>query len=1298
MPVTIQCPNCQKRYTLNQSMEGKRVKCTQCGTAFQTSPTFVATSKPTNSPGLGSGNDPFPTVPAEFGRYRILKKIGQGGMGAVYLAEDTKLGRQVALKLPSFGPDASPVKIERFVREARSSAILNHSNICTVYDADTIDGQPFISMALIEGKPLEDMIDDENPMDQWQAAGLTRKIALALAHAHEKGIVHRDLKPANIMIKPDGEPVIMDFGLAKRVNEVDETETKLTQMGSIMGTPSYMSPEQVRGDIDQIGVASDIYSLGIIFFELLTGRTPYSGSMTVVVGKILHAPVPPVEEFRPDANLQLARICSKAISKEISDRYVGMTEFADAIDAVMQNSSSTVTLKQSDQPSVFASLVEGVPEKGEPHTATPPTTRTRSKSIPIMIGLSVTLIVMLVMILIPKGNTPQEDIKTVLDGTSGKTSSTSELAKTVLVEDKSQKLVSKVPEHPKNDGSPSQVVNNPSPPKILEPVIPQTVNNPPLPNNKQDLPPQSKTDSAPKEIVFDLGNNIKLEMVRIPKGKFLMGSPKDEEGRYAVEGPQHEVTLTKDFYLGKYEVTRGQFRRFVESESYQTEAELDGIGGNGWDESAEKFTQDKKYSWKNTGFEQSDEHPVVNVSWNDAVKYCVWLSKQTGMRFRLPTEAEWEYACRAGSTSRYSFGEDAEELAKHGNVADGTAKEKHPNWDAIQAKDGYIYTSPVGRFEKNAFGLYDMHGNVYEWCNDWYGPYPSESVSDPTGPSKGSVRVRRGGSWSRFPLRCRSANRYVDMPTYRVDILGFRLAVDPTNDSSPQKTPIEPAQPPKIDPSSKDLTFDIGNNIKLEMVRIPKGKFLMGSPKGEKGRNEDEDQHEVTISKAYYMGKYEVMQEQWEVLMEVNPSSYKLKNGPVETVSWEDCGEYIRKLNAKVGSKVGRFRLPTEAEWEYGCRAGSMTKYSFGDLDADLGDYAWYKVNSDGKTHTVGSRKPNKFGLYDMHGNVWEWCIDWYAEYPSKSVSDPSGPPAGLTRVYRGGSWIRNGQSSRSALREWVVPVRRSSSIGFRLVFEPDFDSSPQKTPIEPAQPPKIDPSSKDLTFDLGNNIKLEMVRLPKGKFLMGSMDNEKGRERDEGPQHEVNLTKDFYLGKYEVTQAQWGELMGSNPSEFKLKNGPVDSVSWEDCEKFIKKLNDKFGSKSGRFRLPTEAEWEYGCRAGSKTRYSFGDGEANFGDYGWYEPNSESRPQAVGVKKANAYSLSDMHGNVSEWCSDWYGKYPSNPTRDPDGPNLGMHRVVRGGSWINLPQNCRSAFRTKAPPTSRRSHLGFRLAFEPSA
>ena len=221
---------------------------------------------------------------------------------------------------------------------------------------------------------------------------------------------------------------------------------------------------------------------------------------------------------------------------------------------------------------------------------------------------------------------------------------------------------------------------------------------------------------------------------------------------------------------------------------------------------------------------------------------------------------------------------------------------------------------------------------------------------------------------------------------------------------------------------------DLGKDVKLEMVLVSAGKFMMGAPASEKFRFDDETQHEVTLTKPYYMGKYEVTQEQWESLMGNNPSETKGAKLPVTNVSWGLCQAFITKLNAKTS---GGFRLPTESEWEYACRAGTSTAYSFG--DATTPKDANYKDSKIGKPVAVGSYKPNAFGLYDMHGNVWEWCEDWKVDYPKEAVIDPKGPATGETRAYRGGSFFFTVPYARSSTRFYYTPSFQFNYVGFRV-------------------------------------------------------------------------------------------------------------------------------------------------------------------------------------------------------------------------------------------------------------------------
>ena len=573
-----------------------------------------------------------------------------------------------------------------------------------------------------------------------------------------------------------------------------------------------------------------------------------------------------------------------------------------------------------------------------------------------------------------------------------------------------------------------------------------------------------------------------MELVFIPAGEFDMGSPDSEKDWVADEGPVHRVKITKPFYMGKYEVTQREWQKVM--------------GAN-----PSQFKGDE-YVWL----------PVENVSWDDCQGFC----GKAGGGLRLPTEAEWEYACRAGTKTRFSFGADYADLWKYGNYCDKSNTINLP-WQDKDHDDGHDKTAPVGSFKANGWGLYDMHGNVWEWCQDWYGKdyYGKGENVDPSGPAaeapSGSRRVLRGGGWRDRPRYCRSAVRLRLTPDLRYNFSGGLRVVVPVGPGLPQtqsptgsqtakeatpvktESPTNPAGPKSETPTPTDsqtppvvpagkLRVPAGFKAKagtaaepytksgwakeivheatgMELVFIPAGSFQMGSPKSEQETLTQEatklrftpldlsaegPQHEVKITKPFYMGKYEVTQGQWQKTMGANPSQFKGdKRLPVETVSWDDCQGFLGKAG-------GGLRLPTEAQWEYACRALTKTPFSFGADNAELWKYGNYcdksntnklygqdKDHDDGhdKTAPVGRFKPNDWGLYDLHGNVWEWCSDWYdSDYYGKGENvDPTGPATGWTRVLRGGSWYYRPPYCRSAYRTGVTPDNRGSFDGFGL-------------------------------------------------------------------------------------------------------------------------------------------------------------------------------------------------------------------------------------------------------------------------
>lgn len=600
-------------------------------------------------------------VPKSFGRYRIERCLGEGAMGAVYLAHDMQLERRVALKIPKLNEETDATLLERFYREAKSVATLAHANICPIFDVGEIDGRSFISMAFVDGHPLSEIAGKGKYRQPMRVAALVRKIALAMAHAHERGIVHRDLKPANIMIDESGEPVIMDFGLAHRTNLTEDI--RLTQSGSIIGSPAYMSPEQVNGEIHLIGPRSDIYSLGITLYELLTGETPFRGSMASVMAQILTGEARSPSQVRADLDPGLETICLKMMARDVEGRFQTMKAVADALKSFLKEKQSSATILST------ASELQSdyVPVTRKRRAKTRVANRRRNKRTKTGLWVGAVAFVSGIAIAIA--------VTTMLN---------------------------------RADDEPFAL--------------------------SSDGKPIAQSEDIDRQVVT---NVIGMKLALIPPGRFLMGSSATLLEADSDEQPQHRVTISEPFYIGVYEVTQHEFAEVMGSNPSVIAAS------------------------------DSSTHPVNNVNWRDSEEFCRQLTLLDGHIYRLPTEAEWEYACRAGRGQKWSCGDDQSELRRHG-------------W-YFETAEGKGHS--VGLLKPNAFGLFDMHGNVAEWCQDWYdSEYYEESGNvDPPGPVSSdsdfrpTTRVVRGGNWDNTATRCRSAFRGSNSPTVKSSRTGFRV-------------------------------------------------------------------------------------------------------------------------------------------------------------------------------------------------------------------------------------------------------------------------------------------------------------------------------------------------------------------------------------------------------------------------------------------------------------------------------------------------------------------------------------------
>ena len=516
--------------------------------------------------------------------------------------------------------------------------------------------------------------------------------------------------------------------------------------------------------------------------------------------------------------------------------------------------------------------------------------------------------------------------------------------------------------------------------------------------------------------------------------------------------------------------------------------------------------------------------------------------------------------------------------------------------------------------------------------------------------------------------------------------------------------------------ANETISFQLNNETKLYVVECEAGEFNMSSPEDEVGRQKGEyDLYKVSVDKDFYIGKYEVTQAQYIALMGENPSKNVGNEKPVERVTYYNAIEFCNKLNKITESTrpAGyEFTLPSEIQWEYACRAGTNSAFNNGKhlsnpkgVSEEIDEISWYKSNSDTKTHAVGMKKSNNWGIYDMHGNVAEWCLDAFDNKGLVSKVNNDSKCA-----IRGGAYFFEPEKLRSASRGANPPNIQSSGVGFRIALV-NNSNKPEKVEISANndESQKTDNSVKSVNNDESpktqsiinagvkisvsvNGVKFPLIGCPAGEFTIGSPEKETGRDTNE-KQRKISIKKGFYIGKYEITQGQYKAIMGNNPSVTTGDKLPVHNVNWLDAQKFCQKLNELTTDKRPAntvFALPTEEQWEYACRSGYSTSLNNGknlvkadSSDSELNKLGWYNANACGIAQTVGKKTANAWGIHDMLGNVWEWCF--------NPV-DSSSTEEFKTRILRGGGFKSKAASCRSAKRYEAKENLTSEDFGFRI------
>jgi serine/threonine protein kinase/formylglycine-generating enzyme required for sulfatase activity len=1043
-----------------------------------------------------------------FGDYQLLGEIARGGMGVVYKARQGKLNRLVALKMIRAGELADAEHVRRFYAEAEAAAKLDHPGIVAIYEVGALNGQHFYSMAFVEGSSLNDRVKQDGPLSPRRAAELMRSVALAVQFAHDKGIVHRDIKPQNILLDEREQPRVADFGLAKQV----QASAELTAEGQIMGTPSYMPPEQAAGAIRNIGPASDVYSLGATLYFLLTGRPPFQTASTAeTIRQVIESgPVSP-RNLNAAIPRDLETICLKCLHKEPSKRYATAAQLADDLQRWL-----------AGQP-ILARRV-GPCERGW----------LWCKRRPVVAGLAAALVIVTTVgtwVAVERQNdvyaeglvgrllaSPLESVpsllgplepyrrwchpklREVLSSETRGDDARLRAAIVLLAVDSSQceRIYQSLWAASPNDARALIFVLYGHKKELIERLWRHLLDAATKASSRLRAAMALAAFDAPGE-----GNKSRWQSAAPFIVDQLLSEARKDPGQYeplvAALEPAAKVLLpplTAVFHdVGKNSTERDLatsiLARYTPGDSLMLLSLIQDA------EAGQFLTLFEALKYRGVGYFGQGPQPLVDIAGENPPADLKQAERLTlGRRRAGAAIALLRMGDRRDALTALRVDEDPESLTQFVHrlrargvspaelltCVDGTNEARKGMGPAARKLEDRVLFGlllALGEFELTDVPQ-DRRDRTVAQLVEWYAHDPSSSIHGASG-----WLLRH---WGQDEI----AKKVDETPVaYSPDREWFTLKIEPHQPEPPARqtgavvthqpeasardASVDDARETETNPKSKIQNPKL-SPLYITFIVFPPGKYLIGSPDDEVQHTILDRRHSIEITRPFALSDREITWAQCSLFQaSIGSSSHHdayekqfgrqlSPAGPAFGVNWFEAVSYCRWLTRQARmadsdqcygdptsltkdvegnpgdwpvdlTKHG-FRLPTEAEWEVACRGGTISAWSFGNDPLLLAHYGWFLDNSAKWSRVVTQLRPSPRGLFDIHGNVWEWCHDRSGNYKDGAV-DPIGPPAGAARVFRGGGWSDRDADCRAAERGGHLAAGRSANLGFRLTLYP---------------------------------------------------------------------------------------------------------------------------------------------------------------------------------------------------------------------------------------------------------------------